>query len=179
MRGAESIIDAMRRFIFPALFLLLALPVEAHFNGSSWEEIKGEYLVDVGYDAESFVAGEYVRFDFSLKDAPAQHPEDFAEVWVRVVSAEEGTRLATGVRRQPIGPTTLLYVFDRAGAYSLEVSFRDENGKDLATSSMPVAVTGSGAAVVLWPVAAGAALAAGIAGFVLGAFICRRKSPLL
>lgn len=111
----------------------------AHSAGSSFEQRIGSYAVDIGYDATEFRAGQSVRFDFDLKDAETQKDIDFAQVWVRIVREKE-TLLATGIFHQPIGPTTLLYTFPEQGNYTLEASFRTQNGGEIAMASFPVAV---------------------------------------
>lgn len=125
----------------------------AHGDGASWETPVGQYVVDVGYEPDEFTAGETTRFDFNLKqgsgeDAP---PVPFAEVWVRLKGTDL-TYLATGVRKQTLGPTTLLYTFVKPGDYSFEVSFRDESGKEAAAASFPVTVAAGemGATSSLW-----------------------------
>src|SRR6185436_21097244 len=89
-------------------------------------------------------AGAAVRFDFELKDAKTEESKPYEQTWVRITDAD-GTRtwLATGLHHQPVGPTTLLYIFDQPGAYALNVSFRDADGDDIATTTFALAVTGS------------------------------------
>lgn len=127
------------------LWLLPSTEILAHGSGASWEQISGQYVVDVGYDPVTFTEGVPVRFDFILKNAESLMPEDFKEVWVRLLHPESfGTVLATGVSYQLLGPTTLLHTFLKPGVYVLEVSFRDGDGVALATSSFefPVATGG-------------------------------------
>lgn len=112
----------------------------AHTSGSFWEVPAGDYFADVGYDPAIFVEGRYTRFDFGLfKDRADTGSIPFAEVWVRI-KKEKNTLLATGIRTQPIGPTTLLYTFQNAGNYSLETSFRDKEGVEIAAASFPITV---------------------------------------
>lgn len=113
----------------------------AHGSSTSWEVPVGQYVVDVGYEPEEFVAGQSTRFDFNLKQGSDEEalPAPFAEVWVRLKGVD-ATYLATGVRKQELGPTTLLYTFGKPGPYTLEVSFRDEGGKEVAATSLPISV---------------------------------------
>ncbi len=132
-------------FIIAALLVLCAgftaRSVSAHPVGFSWEKTNGNYLMDVGYDTDVFIAGEYVRFDFALKDPATKDPRDFTQAWVRITDSDgKRTLLATGVYNQSIGPTTLLYLFAEPGPHSLEVSFRDKDGNDLAVGSFPLVV---------------------------------------
>lgn len=138
---------------------LCAVPVAyAHPVGFSWEKPTGQYLMDVGYDTDVFIAGEYVRFDFALKDATTKDPRDYAQAWVRITDKDgKRTLLATGVYNQSIGPTTLLYLFGEPGPHSLEVSFRDKSGNDLAVGSFPLTVK-PGEDGNLWMQIAGAVL---------------------
>lgn len=121
-----------------------AAVVSAHGDGSSWEVPAGKYIADVGYEPDEFVAGQPVRFDLNLTQSAGDTSTavPFAEVWVRMKSTDT-TYLATGVRKQTIGPTTLLYTFAAPGSYSLEASFRDTNGNEIASASFPVSVAAS------------------------------------
>lgn len=148
----------------------------AHFSGNSWEFLFGSYVIDIGYDADVFTQGSYVRFDFALKDEDTLEQADFSEVWVRVVEGERATQFATGVHRQSLGPTTLLYVFPRAGEYRLEASYRNASGKDIATTSFPIVVEAEPGMKLPWyAVALLGAVAGATAAWLLGALI--RKKP--
>ena len=140
--------------------------VLAHSTGLPLETVAGAYLIDVGTDAEAIIPGASVRFDFELKDAKTEESKNFAQAWVRITNAD-GTRtwLATGLHRQPVGPSTLLYIFDQPGAYTLNVSFRDDTGDDIATTAFPLTVKNS-------PDSSGIPLSAllwFVAGLVVGA----------
>jgi hypothetical protein len=133
------------RFLFAAICISAALGLSgvayAHSTGASFEQKNGAYVIDVGYDVSSFKAGEAVRFDFLLHDAADEKDLDFNHVWVRMVNtSEKQTELATGIAHQSIGPTTLLYVFPSGGTYTLEPSFRDAAGEDIATTSITISV---------------------------------------
>ncbi len=149
------------RTITLTLFFLLAFAVcavtpraaEAHVTGSSWQVPAGQYFVDVGYDPVAFVAGFYTRFDFNLKKTASTTDVgdniQFDEVWVRIKDANN-TYLATGVRKESIGPTTLLYLFTTPGSYTLDASFRDANGNEIAAASFPITVGASASSANLY-----------------------------
>ena len=127
------------------LLVLLVLPstTRGHSEGASWSEKVGEYTVDVGYEPASIKSSMPARFDFALwKDDEATGMQaDYDHVWVRIIYDKE-TFLATGIARQEVGPTTLLYTFDASGSYSLETSFRDKEGNDIAVANFPITVAG-------------------------------------
>jgi hypothetical protein len=124
------------------LILLLPAASFAHTTGASWNQTSGVYTVDVGYDPVTFTAGQYTRFDLLLWQGPANTGESAAydQVWIRITDDSRRTLLATGVWHQPIGPTTLLYLFERPGSYTLETSFRDADSNEIAVASFPITV---------------------------------------
>lgn len=130
-------------YLYTLFFTLLCVSVpiaHAHTTGSFWQTKVGEYYADIGYDPTVFVAKQYARFDFNLlKNATDVDSIPFVEVWVRI-KKEKQTLLATGIRKQPIGPTTLLYSFESPGQYSLDVSFRDTEGNEISAASFPITV---------------------------------------
>jgi hypothetical protein len=134
----------MRRTLVIALISLATpLIVSAHTTGASWNSEVGQYTVDVGYDPVTFTAGEYTRFDFLLWRGAANTGEEapYAQIWVRITQQDgKHTVLATGIWHQPIGPTTLLYEFQEPGVYTLETSYRDVDGNDIAVASFPISV---------------------------------------
>jgi hypothetical protein len=115
--------------------------VFAHTTGAYWHQADGKYLVDVGYDPSTFQAGIYTRFDFNILHASDSSNADFAEVWVRILKSDtKDTLLATGIRHEPIGPTTLLYEFLQPGEYLFDASFRDGNGDEIVDAQFPITV---------------------------------------
>jgi len=116
-------------------------PVSAHFVDRSWVYPVNHYLIDIGYDTDAFMSGEPVRFDFTLKDETATKRIIVPEVWLRISKNEAGTKLAVGIHGNPTGPTALQYVFQEAGRYTLEASYRDAAGEDIATTSFEVSVS--------------------------------------
>jgi hypothetical protein len=148
----------------------------AHTTGASWNAPSGPYTIDLGYDPTVFTAGQYSRFDFLLWRGPANtgQPAPFSQVWVRITRAGADTLLATGIWKQPVGPTTLLYEFTEPGSYTIETSYRDADGNDIATSSFPITVAvGSADASFTIPLVAAIAL---LIGAALGAFVMRVRS---
>ena len=120
-------------------------PAYAHTTGAYWEVPVDGYTADVGYDPMVFTAEQYTRFDFNLWKGATTSGEsaDFSQVWVRILR-NTNTLLATGVFRQSVGPTTLLYVFPGLGDYSLDTSFRNADGDEIAHATFPISVgTGS------------------------------------
>lgn len=129
-------------FVFAMMLALPSLAL-AHTVGASWNiPYQGGYTVDIGYDPTTFVAGTYTRFDFLLWKGPANtgDPVDYAQIWIRITRSGNNTVLATGIWKQPIGPTTLLYEFQDPGNYTLEASYRDKDGNDIAIASIPITV---------------------------------------
>lgn len=122
--------------------MLLPGAVSSHSLGVSLEATDGQNLIDIGYDPIELTDGTSAVFDMSLKKVDTREAVDFHHVWVRVVQ-ERQTVLATGVARQELGPTTLVYVFPSAGAYTLEVSYRAIDGTVIASSSFPLTVESS------------------------------------
>ncbi len=140
----QSIIYTPKKLVFfVSVYIAVALvmfphSLEAHATGASWELKQDNYVIDVGYDPLVFEEGSYARFDLALKNEDGS-PAVFSEVWVRIVQ-NKNTLLATGVRHEPIGPTTLLYVFPAEGQYSLEASFRTDTGTELSVGTFPITV---------------------------------------
>jgi hypothetical protein len=129
--------------LLSAAFLCAALSavpffVHAHSLGASFEVLEGEHLIDIGYEPDVFREGRYTRFDFELRRASDKEFVPHDEIWVRILR-EKQTVLATGIRRQDIGPTTLLFTFEEAGEYRLEASYRS-NGRNIATTSIPLTI---------------------------------------
>lgn len=121
--------------------ILFSLPLiaEGHTAGASLEAESGNYLVDIGYDPEPLEAGTSALFDFSLLSRESQKVVvPYSHVWVRIRDAEGGI-FASGIHRQAVGATTLLYVFPKEGVYTLEASFRGEDG-EVAEASFEVSV---------------------------------------
>lgn len=129
--------------IIPVLLCMLvgfAGTAHAHIGGASFAATTSPYVIDVGYDPVQFTADQSTRFDFVLSDEKTNERRNFDQVWVRITN-EDGTLLATGLFRQPFGPTTLLYVFAKPGAYTIASSFRDASGNEIAAASFPLTVT--------------------------------------
>jgi hypothetical protein len=166
----------LRYLVFAFFLASIPLFASAHTVGVFWNASDGPYTVDIGYDPPSFVAGEYTRFDFLLWKGPADtgEPMPYAQIWVRII-AEDGknTLLATGIWKQPIGPTTLLYEFQKAGDYKLEASYRDEEGNDIAVASFPIKVGAESAQLPL-PLLSGALFLLGVCCGAGALYLARR-----
>ena len=123
------------------IVILFALPtsVFAHYAGYSFEQKVGNYKVDIGYDTKPIEANAPVTFDFNIKDIKTDEYLDFGDAWVRFEN-ENTTYFATGVFRQPLGATTLVYTFPKAGKYSMYVRFENQD-KQLVEATIPVTVT--------------------------------------
>ncbi len=147
-----------------ACAISLPLHASAHTTGASWNATSGPYTVDVGYDPVTFTAGQYTRFDFLLWNGPANTSDqkDFSQIWVRIVRDDNHTLLATGIWKQPVGPTTLLFEFAEAGSYTLEVSYRDRDGNDIAVAKFPITVSGGSGSSSLM------SLLIGVFAFIVG-----------
>lgn len=153
------------------LFLLAcAARVDAHGLGASFEATSTPYIVDVGYDPVDFVAGYSSRFGLELLNE-ARDILEYDHAWVRI-TREGVTVLATGIAKQSLGPTTLLYVFQTPGEYTLHVSYRTEEDV-LAEASFPIQVVEDGRFGSFSPWIA----AAFVAGFLLAtvAFVAWRR----
>lgn len=99
----------------------------AHNSGASLEKSVPPYIVDIGYDPVSPVAGDRLLFDFTLVDAASSTiPFDYA--WVRI-EKDKRTILATGIAKAEYGPTSLLYAIpdDLSGEVRLFVRYQRDN----------------------------------------------------
>ena len=153
-----------------------AAQADAHVTGLSWTATTTPYVVDVGYDPNVFQAGQSARFDFVLRDEKTGDIAPYDHVWVRLMH-DDTTLLATGVRRQSIGPTTLLFGLIESGDYKLEASFRDIDGNDLAVESFPMSIKKGSSSSFDYAVA-GIAFIVGLIAGGLGvrAFLHRKTS---
>lgn len=148
--------------------------VFAHATGASLYATTSPYVIDLGYDPVVAFAGESMRFDFVLANEKTNTNAAYAQVWVRIKD-EEQTLLATGVFRQPFGPTTMLYVFPKPGTYTIQPSYRDADGNELASASFPIQVQSSQSRSPFPDIILYGALV--LAGIVLGAVVVTRVRP--
>ncbi len=147
--------------VFPAA-------ASAHATGASLYATTSPYVIDVGYDPIQVFAGDSTRFDFILANESTGKSEPYAQVWIRIKSSER-TLLATGIFRQPFGPTTLLYAFPEPGTYTIQPSYRDKDGNELAVASFPLTVTAPDEDASFLGFLSGGVLI--LVGVVLGVFI--------
>lgn len=153
-----------------ALLNIFANPQQAlsHASGISFEQVVGEYRVDIGYDPAALVVGETDVFDFALFNAATGEILHFDELWVRMVH-DGRTILATGLRESAFGRTTLLYVFPYPGEYAMQVSFR-KDGETIAETLFPFSVSKQDASLIASNyayLAVGSLFGACLAGVVL------------
>ena len=130
----------MRAFLFVTL---LALPgiLCAHGAGVSFEQVVGDYVVDVGYDPAQPVSGDRLIFDFNLLSPVTSTNVPFDYVWVRL-EHQTRTLLATGIVHAEYGPTSLLFTVPRDVTGDLTVKVRYQQSDDTlaeATFQLPVA----------------------------------------
>lgn len=169
----------MRRFIFLSFLLLFLVSTPAsqpssafaHGEGKSYEETVGNFLVDIGYNPPQPEAGSPVSFDFNLIDKTSGQPAPFTDIWVQVIKDGE-TILATGIHKQEIGATTLLYAFPQAGDYEVAVRYQDAD-KEIVQASFPltIAALSTEAPKTQEQTARNIPAVWGIGGFIAGAFI--------
>ncbi len=145
--------------------------VFAHASGASLYATTSPYVIDLGYDPAAAFAGESMRFDFVLASETTGGSAPYEQVWVRIKD-ERQTLLATGIVRQPFGPTTLLYVFAKPGIYTIQPSYRDKDGNELAGASFPFTVIPDPTATTFTALY-GTLVASALAGLLLGAVLTK------
>lgn len=133
----------MRRFLLLTVLLfsalLIATPISfAHNAGYSFEQKIGKYKVDIGYDTKPIEDNAPVTFDFNIKDIQTDEYLDFGDAWVRIESGN-ATYFATGVFRQELGATTLVYTFSKPGKYNMYVRFENKD-QQLVETTIPIEV---------------------------------------
>ena len=116
-----------RIVLFALIASLVPLTLGAHSSGASFEEQKGEYTIDIGYDPVDPVAGDRLVLDFELWDGDKADEVPFTRAWVRI-ERDKKIVLATGVGKASVGPTTLLFVLPEPGDYSLMVRYENTDG---------------------------------------------------
>jgi len=123
--------------IISIFFFHTTTQIYAHGSGGELTKEQDGYTFDIGYEPEELSTSEPVNLDFKLlKDGT---PVEFSDVWVRI---EKGTQtiFATGIHKQNLGATTLLYQFPTGGTYTLNVRYQD-NGETLSESAFPISIT--------------------------------------
>lgn len=126
--------------VITAYLLLSPEVLFAHNSGASLEKSVPPYIVDIGYDPVSPVAGDRLLFDFTLVDtASTSIPFDY--VWVRI-EKDKRTILATGISKAEYGPTSLLFAIpdDLSGELKLFARYqRDDEALAEADFAMTIA----------------------------------------
>lgn len=167
------------------LAALMPSLVYAHGLGASFEQQSGEYLIDVGYEPEFPEAERQARFDFELWRFEEEQvaysdrtPIPYSHVWVRILK-ERMTIFASGIHRQDIGPTTLLYMFPSEGEYTLIVSYRGEGG-EVASAEFAITVNPADQSFIqgddILPALVGAVLGLALVGIYVS---IRRRHKML
>jgi len=130
-------------FVILALFLISPIftPVVAHSTGESFEKKVGDYLVDIGYDPAIFEAGISNTFSFGLVNAQTEEEIDFDYVWVRI-EQEGQTDFASGIKKQELGATTMIYTFPEITTYDISVRYQ-KGDEIIAETSVPINVVKS------------------------------------
>jgi hypothetical protein len=129
-------------FRYVATFAILALipcGALAHTSGASYEQLVGEYQIDIGYDPPAPFGGDRLVFDFGTFSRNGE-PADFDYVWVRIED-DVRTVLATGVVQAEFGPTSLLYSLpnDAEGEYRVHARYQKGN-EVLAEVEFPIQI---------------------------------------
>lgn len=161
-------------FLLTLVAVLFANVAFAHETGLSFEKAVGDYVVDVGFDADIIKEAEPVQLDAVLWNKEKTQSQDYSDVFVRIQSAEEETVFASDFFKPQIGSAGAVFAFPKAGDYVMEVIFiKDE--QLLAKTEFEVnvkeathldAVDSRGDISSWWNF-----LAVGVAGFILGAAI--------
>ena len=130
----------MKQIIITIIFTLLITFITArsyaHGTGGDFIKEQNGYTIDIGYDPETFYAGETVNFDFTLKKDTLK--QEFSDVWVRITQ-DTKTVFATGVHNQDLGGTTLLYEFEKEGNYTLHARYQ-KDGESITEAEFPISV---------------------------------------
>jgi len=107
---------------------LLALPqqIKAHSFGLSFEEVIGEYFVDIGASEWTVYQGDPVRYDFELYQADDQTKRvPFTDLWVRI-SYEGQTVYASNLHYPSLGSAGMTLPLHEPGDYTFEVRFHND-----------------------------------------------------
>ena len=167
----------MRYVRIPLFFLVavafsgaaLPLPVVAHSSGASFEQVVGDYRIDVGYDPIAIVEGDRVVFDFELWDTKTEEPVPYSRIWTRI-EHEGKTVFATGVGKASLGATSLLFHVLRSGEWVVHVRYESEY-EVIAEASFPFTVARESS----WPYGAVIVGAASFIAGIIGAFLVVRR----
>ncbi|MBP9669271.1 MAG: hypothetical protein KBE09_03210 [Candidatus Pacebacteria bacterium] len=163
----------MSAYALAVCVMVYAGVTQAHSTGYFFEQEIDEYRADVGYDPETFTAGQRILLDIDLYEKGADGERvPFDSAWVRVTEGRM-TYLATGVAHAKSGPTTVLLVLPEQIKEQVEVHVRyEKNEKPLAEVSFPMPVTHEREAMALMPYLA-FMLGAVVVG--IGSFVWQRR----
>ena len=170
----KQAIFGMRALILGALlFVTTCTVVSAHSTGYFFEQEVDTYRADVGYDPETFTAGQRMLLDIDLYEKGVDGKRaPFDSAWVRVTEGRM-TYLATGVARAKSGPTTVLLVLPEQIKEQVEIHVRyEKDEKPLAEISFPMPVAHEKDATAFLPYVA---FVLGLGVFGVGALLWRAR----
>lgn len=164
----------MKKVFLLLTAVLFANVAFAHETGLSFEKAVGDYVVDVGFDADTIKEAESVQLDAVLWNKEKTQSIDYTDVFVRIQSSEEETVFASDFFKPQIGSAGAIFAFPKTGDYVMELIFiKDEQSlakADFQVNVKEVAhldtVNSRGDISSWWNF-----LAVGVAGFILGAAI--------
>ncbi|MCE9549282.1 hypothetical protein K8Q98_02685 [Candidatus Nomurabacteria bacterium] len=113
----------MKYYFLLIIIFLIGLPI-AHGNGFGikFDEVVGDYIVNVDADTYVLTAEESVRFDFMLWNKDRTERLDFDNVWVNITpKGAFGPTFAGLLGRPQFGGFGMTYVFPKAGDYNMSV----------------------------------------------------------
>jgi len=158
----------MKIIVAAALFALaLPLALFAHGEGASIEREVGEYLVDIGYDADPIIASSPVRFDFALYEKDGGGSVPFDRLWLRIEDAEK-TLFAGAIAHAQFGATGALVLLPEEGSYTLFVRFEDDHSPIVELEAPITVAAGKRQATFPWWASVLSVVLALAAGFYFG-----------
>jgi hypothetical protein len=110
-----------------AIFLTIPEKIKAHSFGLSFEEVIGEYFVDIGASEWTVYQGKPVRYDFELYEADDQTKRvPYTDLWVRI-SYEGQTVYASNLHYPSLGSAGMTLPLNETGDYKFEVRFHNDS----------------------------------------------------
>jgi len=147
----------------------------AHQEGVSFDQVVGEYRVDIGYNPPSPQIGAPFVFDFDLfqSSATSSIPVDFDSVWVQV-KQNNIALYTTRVDKVPSEDATLSYVSQVSGEITVYVRY-ERNNQTLVETIVPISIIdehADSARILLFALTGGTGLFVGV---VVGLSISPRR----
>ena len=125
--------------LFLAAALLVPTLTLAHGDSPSFEKQEGDYLIDIGYDRIGIQPGEPVTFDFDLfTQSGTLAFAPFSQVSIRIMKGE-GDVIETATNDGTNVPT-LAVTFPEEGTYSLYVTYYNQDGAEIVSTTFDVPV---------------------------------------